>query len=89
MALRPRAVITTPYPSPSATARVLGVSSKRYRELRAMVTGAQLAEADRSLSDVLPSTPFWLRPCEPRSRSPLTVALPLPSVSLLEIRAAG
>ena len=38
MALRPRAVITTPYPSPAATARVLGVSSKRYRELRAMVT---------------------------------------------------
>ena len=38
MALRPRAVITTPYPSPAATARVLGVSAKRYRELRAMVT---------------------------------------------------
>jgi len=38
MALRPRAVITTPYPSPAATARVLGVSPKRYRELRAMVT---------------------------------------------------
>jgi uncharacterized protein YdaU (DUF1376 family) len=38
MALRPRAVITTPYPTPAATARVLGVSAKRYRELRAMVT---------------------------------------------------
>jgi hypothetical protein len=38
MALRPRAVITTPYPSPAATARVLGVSPKRYRELHAMVT---------------------------------------------------
>jgi hypothetical protein len=38
MALRPRAVITTPYPSPVATARVLGVSPKRYRELRAIVT---------------------------------------------------
>ncbi len=38
MALRPRAVITTPYPSPATTARVLGVSPKRYRELRAMVT---------------------------------------------------
>ena len=38
MALRPRAVITTPYPTPAATARVLGVSPKRYRELRAMVT---------------------------------------------------
>jgi hypothetical protein len=40
MALRPRAVITTPYPTPAATARVLGVSAKRYRELRAMVTEA-------------------------------------------------
>jgi hypothetical protein len=38
MALRPRAVITTPYPSAAATARVLGVSAKRYRELRALVT---------------------------------------------------
>jgi hypothetical protein len=38
MALRPRAVITTPYPSPAATARVLGVTPKRYQELRAMVT---------------------------------------------------
>ena len=38
MALRPRAVITTPYPSAAETARVLGVSAKRYRELRAMVT---------------------------------------------------
>jgi len=38
MALRPRAVITTPYPTPAATARVLGVSPKRYREIRAMVT---------------------------------------------------
>ena len=89
MALRPRAVITTPYPSPAATARVLGVSPKRYRELRAMVTeylerhgssralalggrrtavsaaprlgwqrgGAQHAEADRSLSDILLTTP--------------------------------
>jgi len=40
MALRPRAVITTPYPTPAATARVLGISAKRYRELRAMVTEA-------------------------------------------------
>jgi hypothetical protein len=40
MALRPRAVITTPYPTPAATARVLGVSRKRYRELMAMVTDA-------------------------------------------------
>jgi hypothetical protein len=38
MALRPRAVITTSYPTPAATARVLGVSPKRYREIRAMVT---------------------------------------------------
>jgi uncharacterized protein YdaU (DUF1376 family) len=38
MALRPRAVINTPYPSAAATARVLGVSAKRYREIRAMVT---------------------------------------------------
>jgi len=38
MALRPRAVITTPYPLAATTARVLGVSPKRYRELRAMVT---------------------------------------------------
>ncbi len=38
MALRPRAVITTPYPTPAATARVLGVSPRRYREIRAMVT---------------------------------------------------
>ncbi len=38
MALRPRAVITTPYPTSAATARVLGVSPKRYQELRAMVT---------------------------------------------------
>ena len=38
MALRPRAVITTPYPSPAATARVLDVSPKRYREIRAMIT---------------------------------------------------
>jgi hypothetical protein len=38
MAVRPRAVITTPYPSPAATARVLGVSAKRYRALKAMVT---------------------------------------------------
>lgn len=38
MALRPRAVITTPYPSGAETARVLGVSAKRYRELQAMVT---------------------------------------------------
>jgi hypothetical protein len=37
MALRPRAVITTPYPSAAVTARVLGVSAKRYQELRAMV----------------------------------------------------
>jgi hypothetical protein len=38
MALRPRAVITTPYPTAAATARVLGVSPKLYREIRAMVT---------------------------------------------------
>jgi hypothetical protein len=38
MALRPRAVITTPYPSGAETARVLGVSAKRYRELQAVVT---------------------------------------------------
>ena len=46
MALRPRAVITTPYPTPAATARVLGVSRKRYRELMAMVTDA-LARCDK------------------------------------------
>ncbi len=46
MALRPRAVITTPYPTPAATARVLGISAKRYRELRAMVTEA-LARHDK------------------------------------------
>jgi hypothetical protein len=38
MAARPRAMITTPYPSAAVTARVLGVSAKRYQELRAMVT---------------------------------------------------
>jgi hypothetical protein len=38
MALRPRALITTPYPSAAATARVLGVSDRRLRQLRAMVT---------------------------------------------------
>jgi len=40
MSSRPRAVITTPYPTPAATARILGVPVKRYRELRAMVTEA-------------------------------------------------
>jgi hypothetical protein len=38
MALRPRAVITTPYPSGAETARVLGVSAKQYREIQAVVT---------------------------------------------------
>ena len=38
MALRPRALITTPYPSAAATARVLGVSDRRLRQLLAMVT---------------------------------------------------
>jgi hypothetical protein len=38
MALRPRALITTPYPSAAATARVLGVSDRRLRQLKAMVT---------------------------------------------------
>jgi precorrin-6B methylase 1 len=47
MALRPRAVITTPYPTPAATARVLGVSAKRYRELRAMVTDALVRDRER------------------------------------------
>jgi len=47
MALRPRAVITTPYPTPAATARVLGVSAKRYRELRAMVTDALARDYER------------------------------------------
>ena len=47
MALRPRAVITTPYPTPAATARVLGVSAKRYRELRAMVTDALARDHER------------------------------------------
>jgi len=37
---RPRAVITTPFPTPAATARILGVPAKRYRELREMVTAA-------------------------------------------------
>ena len=53
MSLRPRAVITTPYPSPAATARVLGVSPKRYRELRAMVT-EYLAPRQRSRSCAAP-----------------------------------
>ena len=48
MALRPRAVITTPYPTAAATARVLGVSAKRYRELRAMVTEALARHHERS-----------------------------------------
>ena len=48
MALRPRAVITTPYPTPAATARLLGVSRKRYRELRAMVTEALAREHERN-----------------------------------------
>jgi hypothetical protein len=38
MPLRPRAVITTPYPSSAATARALGITPKRYREIRAAVT---------------------------------------------------
>lgn len=38
MGLRPRAVIRTAYPTPAATARVLGVSLRRYRRIRAMVT---------------------------------------------------
>jgi hypothetical protein len=33
-------VITTPFPTPAATARILGVPAKRYRELREMVTAA-------------------------------------------------
>jgi len=40
-------VITTPYPTPAATARVLGVSAKRYRELRAMVTDALVRDHER------------------------------------------
>jgi len=48
MALRPRAVITTPYPTPAATARVLGVSRKRYLELMAMVTDALARRGKRS-----------------------------------------
>jgi len=47
MALRRHAVITTPYPTPAATARVLGVSAKRYRELRAMVTDALVRDHER------------------------------------------
>jgi len=43
-----RAVITTPYPTPAATARVLGVSAKRYRELRAMVTEALARHYEQS-----------------------------------------
>ena len=38
MALRPRAVITTSYPTAAETARVFGMSSKEYREIRAFVT---------------------------------------------------
>ena len=38
MALPPRAVITTPYPTSAATARALGITRKRYREIRAFVT---------------------------------------------------
>ena len=38
MARRPRALITTPYPSAAATARVLGVSDRRLRQLMDMVT---------------------------------------------------
>jgi len=48
MALRPRAVITTPYPRPAAMARVLGISAKRYRELRAKVTEALARERELS-----------------------------------------
>ncbi len=48
MALRPRAVITTPYPTPAATARVFGISAKRYRELRARVTEALAREREQS-----------------------------------------
>jgi hypothetical protein len=40
MSSRPRAVITTPFPTPAATARILGVPAKRFRELREMVTEA-------------------------------------------------
>jgi hypothetical protein len=46
MALRPRAVITTPYPSLAATARIFGISRKHYQELRARVTDA-LARSDK------------------------------------------
>jgi len=41
-------VITTPYPTPAATARILGVSRKRYRELRAIVTEALAREHERN-----------------------------------------
>jgi len=41
-------MITTPYPTPAATARVLGVSAKRYRELRAMVTDALIRDQERT-----------------------------------------
>ena len=37
MASRARAVITTPYPTSAATARALGITPKRYREIRAFV----------------------------------------------------
>jgi len=48
MALRPRAVITTPYPRLTTLARKLGISAKRYRELRAMVTEALEREREQS-----------------------------------------
>ena len=47
MPLRPRAVITTPYPTPAATARLFGIPKKRYQELRAMVTEALAREHHR------------------------------------------
>jgi len=49
MALRPRAVIMTPYPSLAATARIFGISPKHYQELRARVTNA-LARSDKRSS---------------------------------------
>src|SRR3989441_3390753 len=55
MALRPRAVITTPYPTPAATARVLGVTRKRYLELMAMVTDALARRGKRSASNRPPA----------------------------------
>ncbi len=48
MALRPRAVITSPYPRLSTLARALGISAKHYRELRARVTEALAREHKQS-----------------------------------------